>query len=53
VTGRGLRKQRLERGLSTAAAAKAFKVSRRTWVRWESLPRVPDRAAMVVKLLWS
>ena len=52
MSGRQLRRLRLARGLSTAAAAKIVGVSRRTWVRWEALPKVPETASRFVTLLW-
>lgn len=52
MTGKALRKYRLARGLSVAKAAKAVGVSHRTWVRWESIPKIPETAAKLVRLLW-
>lgn len=52
MTGKQLRKFRLARSISTDKAAKLAGVSRRTWVRWESLPKIPAYATKLVGLLW-
>jgi len=52
MTGRQLRKLRLARAISTAKAANLAGVSRRTWVRWESVPKIPELAAKLVRYLW-
>jgi transcriptional regulator with XRE-family HTH domain len=52
MTGKTLRKLRLARGVSTEKAAKLVGVSRRTWVRWETLPAVPGPMAKLIGLLW-
>ena len=52
MTGKQLRKLRLARDISTAKAAKLAGVSRRTWVRWESVPKIPELAAKLVRCLW-
>jgi transcriptional regulator with XRE-family HTH domain len=53
MTGRQLRKLRLARDISTAKAAKVAGVSRRTWVRWESVPKIPEMSAKLIRLLWA
>jgi transcriptional regulator with XRE-family HTH domain len=50
MTGKQLRKARLARGLSTEKAAKLAGVARRTWVRWETLRKIPTLAARFVGL---
>lgn len=52
MTGKQLRKVRLARGISTEKAAKLVGASRRTWVRWEASPRVPEMPAKLIRLLW-
>lgn len=53
MTGKQLRKLRCDRGISTAQAAKLVGVARRTWVRWESLPKIPLPADKLIRLLWA
>ena len=52
MTGKQLRKFRLGRGISTDKAAKLLGVSRRTWVRWESQPKIPIYSEKHILLLW-
>jgi len=52
MTGKQLRKLRLAANISTEKAARLAGTSRRTWVRWESLPSIPKPAAKLVALLW-
>lgn len=51
MTGKALRKLRKAAGLSTAAAASAVLVSRRSWVRWES-EGVPKSMELLVRKTW-
>lgn len=52
MTGKQLRKLRLARGISTAKAAALIGVARRSWVRWESLSKIPEPMSKLVRLLW-
>lgn len=52
MTGRQLRNLRIAKGLSTEKAAGMVGVGRRTWVRYETLPKVPAPIAKLVALLW-
>lgn len=53
MTGKRLRKLRLARELTTDKAARMAGVARRTWVRWEASPRIPEIAAKLIGCLWA
>lgn len=52
MTGKQLRKMRLQRGLSVQSAANLLGVSRRSWVRWEAASVPPSRQKHIAAL-WS
>lgn len=51
MTGAALRRLRKARGLSVAKAAAMIHVSPRTWVRYETLRKVPELPAHLFRLL--